>query len=178
MAKRTAVETEGEVGHEEALTGHLAERSLRGGEQDGAAGGTVLESLEDAEEEALAGRGEEIDAIEIGEAGEGGGVGVGYQPLAGVAALKGGVGQRGAAEEITGQGLLAAAVLAFDGGYLDVRGGHISLHEELAPGRADADDLVGVGGFELDQREAGDGGVRLELRDALHGSQRASPPWP
>src|ERR1039458_505942 len=74
-------ETEGEVRHEEALTGHLAERGLRGGEQDGAAGGTVLEGLEDAEERALAGRGEEIDAIEIGEAGEGGRVGVGYQPL-------------------------------------------------------------------------------------------------
>ncbi len=67
---------------------------MRRGKKDGTAGGTVLKGLEDAQEKALAGRGEEIDAIEIGEAGEGGGVGVGYQPFAGVAALKGGVGQR------------------------------------------------------------------------------------
>jgi hypothetical protein len=139
-------ETEGEVGHEQALAGHLAQRRLRGGEQDGAAGGTVLEGLEDAEEQTLAGRGEQVDAVEIGEAGEGGGVGVGNQPLAGIAALKAGGGERGAGEKIAGQGVLAAAVFAFDGGYLHVGRGHLSLHEELAPGGADADDLEGVRG--------------------------------
>ena len=81
-------EAEGEVGEKQSLTGHLAERSLRGGEEDGAAGRAILEGAEDAEEQALAGRGEQIDAVEIGEAGEGGGIGVGGQPLARVAALK------------------------------------------------------------------------------------------
>jgi hypothetical protein len=151
-------ETEGEVGHEEALAGHLAERGLRGGEDNGAAGGTVLECLEDAEKQTLAGRGEEVNAVEIGEAGKGGGVSIGNQPLAGVAALECGVGEGGTVEEITGQGLLAAAVLAFNGGNLDVGCGHFSLHKELAPGGANAYNLKGVGGIQLDQREAGDGG--------------------
>jgi hypothetical protein len=86
-------EAEGEVGEQETLAGHLAERSLRGGEENGAAGGAVLESFEDTEEEALSGRGEEVDAVEEGEAGEGGGVGVGDEPLAGIAALEGVVGE-------------------------------------------------------------------------------------
>jgi len=64
-------EAEGEVGEQETLASHLAERSLRGGEENGAAGGAVLESFEDTEEEALSGRGEEVDAVEEGEAGEG-----------------------------------------------------------------------------------------------------------
>ena len=81
-------ESEGEVGKKKSLTGHLAQRGLRGGEQDGAAGRAVLESAEDAEEQALSGRGEQVDAIEIGEAGEGGRVGVGGEPLAGIAALE------------------------------------------------------------------------------------------
>jgi len=50
---------------------------LRRGEENGAAGGAVLEGFEDTEEEALSGRGEEVDAVEEGEAGEGGGVGIG-----------------------------------------------------------------------------------------------------
>ncbi len=107
--------------------------------------GAVLKGFEDAEKQTLAGRGEQVDAIEIGEADEGGGVGVGYQPFAGVAALEGGISQRGAFVEITGQGLLAASVLTLDGGYLDVGGGHFSLHKEFAPCRAYAYDLVGVG---------------------------------
>jgi hypothetical protein len=78
-------EAVGEVGHEQALAGHLAERGLRPGEQDGAANGavligavltgTVLDGLENAEEQALSGRGEEVDAIEISEAAEGGWIG-------------------------------------------------------------------------------------------------------
>jgi hypothetical protein len=70
-------EAEGEVGEKQALASHLAERGLRGGEEDGASGGAVLEGFEDAEEEILPGSGEEVDAVEEGEAGEGGGVGVG-----------------------------------------------------------------------------------------------------
>jgi hypothetical protein len=85
-------EAEGEVGQEQALAGHLAERGLRGCEDDGAAGRAVLHGFEDAEEQTLAGRGEQIDAVEIGKAGEGVGVGVGDQPLAGVSALEAGAG--------------------------------------------------------------------------------------
>ena len=81
-------EAEGEVGEKKSLTGHLAQRGLRRGEQDGAAGRAVLEGAENAEEQALAGRGEQVDAVEIGEAGEGGGVAVGGQPLARIAALE------------------------------------------------------------------------------------------
>jgi hypothetical protein len=44
---------------------------LRGCEQDRAAGRAVLKIFEDAEEQALSGRGEKVDAIEIGEASEG-----------------------------------------------------------------------------------------------------------
>jgi hypothetical protein len=61
---------------------------LRRGKQNGTAGRAVLKILEDAEEQALTGRGEKVDAIEISEARKGGGIGVGGQPLAGVAALK------------------------------------------------------------------------------------------
>ena len=82
-------EAEGQVGQQEALSGHLAQRSLGGGQQDEAAGRAVLERLEHAQQQALAGRGEQVHAIEIGEAGEGGGIGVGDQPFAGVAALEG-----------------------------------------------------------------------------------------
>ena len=81
-------EAEGEVGEQESLTGHLAQRRLRGGEQDGAAGRTILKGAENAEQQSLARRGEQVDAVEIGEAGEGGGIGVGGQPLARIAALK------------------------------------------------------------------------------------------
>jgi hypothetical protein len=89
----------------------------------------------------LTGRGKKVDAIEIGEAGEGGGIGVGGQPLAGVAALKGAGGEGRAAEEIAGERVFAGAVLALDGGNLQVRRGHLRLHKKLAPGGADADDM-------------------------------------
>ena len=82
-------ETEGEVGHEQALPGHLAERGFRGGDEDSAAGGAILESFEYAEQKALAGRSEEIDAVEVEKAGDFRGVGFVYQPLARVAALEG-----------------------------------------------------------------------------------------
>ena len=81
-------EAEGEVGHEQALTGHLAEGGLRRGEDDGAAWGAVLKAAQYAEEESLSGRGEQVDTVEVGETGEGGGVSVGDEPLAGVAALE------------------------------------------------------------------------------------------
>jgi hypothetical protein len=86
-------EAKGEVGEKKSLAGHLAERSLRRGEQNGTAGRTVLKVFEDAKEQALTGRGKKVDAIEIGETGKGGGIGVGGQPLAGVAALKGAGGE-------------------------------------------------------------------------------------
>jgi len=162
-----------EVGQQLALTGHLAERSLRGGENDGAAGGTVLEALEDAEQEALSGRGEEVDAIEISKAGQGGWIGVGDEPLAGVAALKAGTSERGAAIQIAGEGLLARPRLALKGGYLNVRGGHLSLQDEFPPGGADSDKLGGLGGVTIDKGDAG--GCGLELGGAIQGSQREPP---
>jgi len=171
-------EAEGEVGEQESLAGHLAERGLGGGDEDGAARGAVLEAFEDAEEHALPWRGEEVDAVEVGETGEGGGVSVGGEPLAGIAALEGGGGEGRAAEEVVGKGVLADAVFAFNGGDLDVGCDHFSLHEELAPGGADADDLHGLGGVEFDQHEARGGRGRLELSGALHGSQCAKPPRP
>lgn len=87
-------ETEGEVWHEQALAGHLTQRRFRGDGEDGAARRTILERFEDAEKQTLPGRGEEIDAVEIEEAGHGGGVGVGGEPLACIAALKEGGGER------------------------------------------------------------------------------------
>lgn len=173
-------EAEGEVGEQQALSGHLAERGLRGSEEDGASGGAVLEGFEDAEEQALAGRREEIDAVEEGEAGESGGVGVGDEPLAGVAALEAGVGEWGAAEEVAGEGMLAGALFAFDGGDLDVGGGHVGLRDELAPGGADADELKRLLGVEIDEGKAGDrcgaGAGDLELSGVRHDSGRSSPP--
>lgn len=50
-------EAEGEVREKQALAGHLSQRSLRGGEEDGAASRPVLQCLEDAEQEPLPGRG-------------------------------------------------------------------------------------------------------------------------
>ncbi len=167
---------EGEVRHEQALTGHLAERGLRRGQEHGAAGRAILQGLENAEQQALSGRGEQVDAVEIGEAGEGVGIGVGDQPLAGIAALESSCGQWRPAEEVAAEGLLARAVFAFDGGYLNGRGGHICLGKELAPGGADADDLHGRRRVCFDECEAGGGGLRRELSGALHDSQPASPP--
>jgi len=179
-------EAEGEVGHEEALAGHLAKRGLRTGDEDGAAEGAILKSFENAEEEALSGRGEEVDAIEISEAAERGGIGVGDQPLPGVAALKGGLGEGRSAEEVAGEGLLAAAVLAFNGGDLDVWGGHFRLHEELAPSGADADGCgSGVGGVHFDEGDAGggkvdagDGRLGRKWSGGLQGTHVASLSWP
>jgi hypothetical protein len=148
-------EAEGEVGEQESLTDHLAERSLGGGE-DGASWGAILEGFEDSEEEALAWRCEEVDAVEEGEAGEGGGVGVGDKPLAGVATLEAGVGERRAAEEVASEGMLAGALFAFDGGDLDVGGSHFGLGDELAPGGADADEVNGLGRVEFNEGEAVD----------------------
>lgn len=51
------------------------------------------------------------------------------------------MGQGRAAEQIAGQGVFACAVFAFDGGHLEVGRGHFRLHQQLAPCRADADDL-------------------------------------
>jgi hypothetical protein len=57
-------------------------------QEHGAAGRAVLHGFEDAEKQALSGRGEQVDAVKISKAGESGRVGVGDQPFAGVAALK------------------------------------------------------------------------------------------
>jgi hypothetical protein len=174
-------EAEGEVREQESLSGHLAERGLGGGEEDSATGRAVLESFEDGEEETLSGRGEEVDAVEEGESGEGGGVGVGDEPFAGIAALKTGVDELGTAEQVACEGMLASALLAFNGGDLDVWGGHFSLGNELSPGGADADELDGLGRFEfekgeaVDWIEAGVGGV--DLSGGGHRSKRGSPPF-
>ena len=140
--------------------------------------GAVLEIAQDAEEQSLSGRGEQVNAVKIGEAGEGGGVGVSDEPLAGVAALEAGAGERGAAEDESGEGVFADAGFALDGGDLEVGGGHLSLHEELAPSGADADDGDKLGRLGLDEREREGGRLGLEVAGALHGSQRASPPRP
>ena len=63
-------EAKGEVGKKQSLTGHLAQRGLRRSEQDRAARRTVLKILENAEQQSLAGRGEKVDAIKVGEAGK------------------------------------------------------------------------------------------------------------
>jgi len=169
-------EAKGEIGKKKSLTGHLAQRRLRRCEQDRAARRAILKILEDAEEQALAGRGEKVDAIEIGEAGESGGIGVGSEPLAGIAALKGAGGEGRAAEEIAGEGLFAGAVLTFDGGNLEMGRGHLRLHEELAPCGADAYDMNrGSGGIKFHERKAGGGGLHGERNGAMHGSHPASP---
>ncbi len=168
-------EAKGEVGKKQSLTGHLAKRSLGRGEQNGAARRAVLKILEDTEEQALAGRGEEVNAIEIGESGKGGGIGVGSEPLAGVAALKSAGGERRSTEEIAGKSMLSCAVLAFNSGDLEMGRDHLRLHEELAPGCADADDMDGgTGRIKLHERKAGGGGLRVEWSGAMHGSQPAS----
>ena len=171
-------EPEGEVGHDQTLSGELAQRRFRRGKDDGAAGCAILEGFEDAEEESLAGRGEQVDAVEVGEAGESGGVGAHGEPFAGIAAFETGVGERGEREEKAGQGLFACALFAFDGGNLEVRRGHLRLHDEFAPGCAYSHDLAQGRGVDLDESESGDGRLDLELSGALHGSQRASPSWP
>ena len=170
-------EAESEVGEEHALAGHVTKRCLRGSDDDGATGGTVLEGFENAEEQSLSGRGEQVNAIEVGEAGERRGITVGREPFARITALKARAGKGRTAEQILRQRLLAAAVLAFDGGDLQMRCGHFNLHEELAPRSADADDLESRGcGTHFNERKAGGRGQRLELSRTLHGSQRSSPP--
>jgi hypothetical protein len=99
---------------------------------------------------------EEVDAVEEGESGQGGWVGVGDEPLTGVAALKAGVGEGGAAEEVAGEGVLSGTLFSFNGGNVDVGGGHVGLGEELAPGSADAYQLEGLGRVQFDKGKAGD----------------------
>jgi len=56
--------------------------------------------------------------------------------------------------------------------------GHLRLHEQLAPGGAYANNLGCGRRIQFYQREAGDGSLSLVLSGAMHGPQRASPPWP
>ena len=172
--KANRSEAKGEVRKEQSLAGHEAERSLRGSNQNGVAGRTVLKVSENAKEQSLSRRGEKVDAIEIGEAGKGGCVGVCGQPLASVAALKV-AGRKGrTAEQIARESVLAGAVLTLNGGDLDLRCDHIGLHEELAPGGTYADNLDGVNaGIELDEAEAG--WLRVEWSRTMHGIQLAAP---
>ena len=150
---------------------------MRRGEQNGAAGWAILESAEHGEEQALAGRGEKIDAIEVGEAGECGRIAVCRQPLARIAALKYRTKQGRAGEEITRERVLPSAVFAFDGRDLEMGRSHFRLHKKLSPCGADTYDLDEWLSLCFNKREPGGSGHRLEWGGALHRSQRASPPW-
>jgi hypothetical protein len=130
---------------------------LRRGEQHGAAWGTILKGAQYAQEQSLARRGEQIDAVEIDEAGEGRRVAIGGQPLARIAALKVRSGQRRVGEEVARQRVLAGAVFAFDGGNLQMGRGHFRLYHQLAPCGADADDLEGRLGLGFNERQPGAG---------------------
>ena len=77
----------------------------------------------------MSGRREEVDAVEVGEACESGGIGISGEPLTRVAALKLGSGEWRAAEEIACEGLFTGAVFAFNGGDLEMRRGHFGLHQ-------------------------------------------------
>ena len=80
---------------------------------------------------------------------------VGGKPLASIATLKRGAGEWRAGIQVARQRVFAAAVLALNGCDLDVRRGHFSLHKELAPCRADADDMnSGGGGIQFNEGEA------------------------
>jgi hypothetical protein len=50
--------------------------------------------------------------------------------------------------------MLAGAVFSLDGCELHMGGGHFRLHEELAPGRANANGLYLRRGFDFHQGEA------------------------
>ena len=157
-------EAEGEIGKERALAGHVAKRSLRGSDDDSAAGRAVLKGFEDAEKQSLARRGEQVNAIEVHEANECRGIRVGGEPLSRIAALEAGADKGRMAEQVARQGLLAAPVLALDGCDLQMGRGHFNLHKELAPCRADADDVDGRGSrIHIDERKARSRGKRLEL---------------
>ena len=95
-------EAVGEVRDQEPLGDELPQGSLGRGDEGGAAGGQVLECFKDGEEQALAGSCEQVDAVEIVEAGGQCGAGNVDEPLASVVALKGGVGERGTAVKIAG----------------------------------------------------------------------------
>jgi hypothetical protein len=58
--------------------------------------------------------------------------------------------------------VFAGAMLALNGGNLQVGRGHFGLHKKLAPGGADADDLNGGAGVQLYEGKAGGGGLRVE----------------
>ena len=173
-AKADGGEAEGQIGQHQALGGHLAQRGLGGGQQDGASLRTVLEGFKYTQQQTLTGRGEQVHTIQIGETRQGGRIGVGNQPFAGIAPLKAATGQRGAAEEIVCQGLLACAVFTLDGGQLHIGRGHLSLHQQFTPCGADSHGLHFRRRLDTHKGEAGDG--RLVLSNALHGYQRASPP--
>ena len=95
-------EPEGKIGHKEPPSRHLAQRSFRGGHARRARR-TILHGLQNAEKQPLAGRCEQIDAIEIDEPCEHCRIGLGDQPLAGIVALKADFDKGGAAVQKPGQ---------------------------------------------------------------------------
>jgi hypothetical protein len=58
-------EPEGQIGQQQALRGHLAQRGLRGGQQDRSGPRTVLQRLEHAQQQTLARRRQQVHAIQI-----------------------------------------------------------------------------------------------------------------
>jgi hypothetical protein len=68
--------------------------------------------------------------------------------------------------------VLAGTVLALNGSDLEMGRGHFSLHEELAPCGAYADDMRRGGSrIQLNERKAGGGRLRVKLSGGLHESK-------
>jgi len=108
-----------------------------------------------------------------------GGIGVGDEPFAGVAALEGGVGEGGAAEEIAARVCLPEPGSPSRAATWRWGAAIFSLHEKFAPDGADADDLRAgnAGGDSRSTRVRRRPGVGLDEWCSAMVSG-ASPPWP
>lgn len=166
--KTNGGETEGEIGQQQPLAGHLAQRGLRRGNQQNAGGWMVLQMLEHVEQQALAGRRKQVYAIEVCESRQMCGVPF-QQPFAGILALEWRAGQGRAAEHVTGQRLFARSGFALDGRKLHVRSGHVGLQQQLAPRVADTGNGPQIARSGFDESGPRGGELRLELHRLLHG---------
>ncbi len=116
----------------------------------------AFDTFENVVQQVLPRCGQQVHAVKVKKTGEPCRLNIAKKPLAGVLTLEAQPGQRRAAEQVAGQRLLAGALLALDGRDLHMRRGHLSLQQQLAPGRADA------------------GGLRVRMHFVRHGEVHGS----
>jgi hypothetical protein len=133
----------GEVREKEVLTGELAQGGMGGGEEKEAGGGVALEEFEKAEQQVLACRGEQVDAVEVERSLERRDFAVGGEPGACVRAAERQVGEGGLAVRSLAEEMLASAGFSLEERDMGVGCNHPGLEQEAAQSGTDADERFG-----------------------------------